>query len=1085
MTMMTPSLPNDDAIPPFYVTGGTLPSDAPSYVVRPADDDLFAGLRHGDFCYVLNTRQMGKSSLMIRAAMRLRQETGAHICILDLTAIGQNLTPLQWYGGLLEQVAAQLGDDALEEAAETFWQTAQDIGPLRRFFATLEKIVLPTILKNEESGALSEKRRFSDNAPLSLIIFVDEVDAARSLPFSGDEFFAGIRECYNRRASNPLFARLTFCLLGVAAPADLISDVRMSPFNIGRRIRLTDFTAAEAATLAQGLPNGAAAVARVLYWTGGHPYLTQRLLSALAESAAEGKTEDADALCERLFLTKDARQTDDNLSFVRNRLLHGNGNNGSDLSALLDRYRRIRAGKRIRDDETDPVCVTLQLSGVVKTDARGFLIVRNRIYDRVFDAEWALAHLPGAEIRRQKAAFQRGVWRTAAIAAAAIAAVGTLAYIAVGQAAEARRMERIARERLNQMNSREGVRLLEENDPLAALVPLTDAANSSESDALASLRLAFAQRQAPRLFYSVSCGSPILSAETDSDGARFVTATQDGIARIWDAATGQPLTPEMRHEKAIRHAAFSPDGSKAATASEDGTARIWDSHTGQPLTPPLRYHFDGVARHADWSRDGRILAISGSHGAALWDAATGREISPVWDTDLPKWNSYTPSVMEIRAVAFAPDGKRLAFVANTYLANFAATLTGKMNGTLGKCYDGAAVSYAPDGKRVIIAGSFARDRRGGGGEGACIFDAITGVPVAFLPQEDYGTDARFSPDGKTLATASRDGTARVAETLTGRWITPSLQHGGGVTTVRFSADGRRLVTACQDGTAHVWNAHTGQSLSPLLRHSGPLCAALFVRDGRTILTAGADGMARLWELPASDAVSRLRNKEARPSPPAPLSRPLPYGELMGSGWASPDNRFLLYIPKNSAARPLPPGMDADKGAILWDTRENTTVYLRFRWQDMTYFRFSPSGRFLLTYDRGPRLWDIWTGREFTPPLKTAARILCADFTGDDRFLALGGDDGAAQIWDIAAGKLLIPPILLRGAVRNVAFRPDGRCLATVARDGAVQVWDAQTGEKVTPVLRQQGGVNEAVFTGDGRNLVTSGKTQIRVWNLAP
>ena len=245
-----------------------MPRDALSYVVRPADRDLFEGLRNGDFCYVLNTRQMGKSSLMVRAATRLREETGAIIAILDLTSIGQNLTPTQWYSGLLEQITAQLGDNDLEAAAEDFWRRSADIGPLQRFFAALEKVILPHMVAGTDSPASS------------LIIFVDEVDAARSLPFSGDEFFAGIRECYNRRAVNPLFSRLTFCLLGVATPADLISDVRMSPFNIGRRIRLTDFTATEAATLTQGLPGGAAAVTRVLYWTGGHPYLTQRLLSA-------------------------------------------------------------------------------------------------------------------------------------------------------------------------------------------------------------------------------------------------------------------------------------------------------------------------------------------------------------------------------------------------------------------------------------------------------------------------------------------------------------------------------------------------------------------------------------------------------------------------------------------------------------------------------------------------------------------------------------------------------------------------------------------------------------------------------------
>src|SRR6266508_3731418 len=91
----------------FYDAGGTLRSDAPSYVERQADSDLSDGLRRGEFCYVLTSRQMGKSSLMVRTAARLREE-GVQVAILDLTAIGQDLSPEQWYGGLLRRLGMQL-----------------------------------------------------------------------------------------------------------------------------------------------------------------------------------------------------------------------------------------------------------------------------------------------------------------------------------------------------------------------------------------------------------------------------------------------------------------------------------------------------------------------------------------------------------------------------------------------------------------------------------------------------------------------------------------------------------------------------------------------------------------------------------------------------------------------------------------------------------------------------------------------------------------------------------------------------------------------------------------------------------------
>src|SRR5205823_9208294 len=94
-----------------------------------------------EYCYVLNTRQMGKSSLMIRAAARLR-EGGVAIAILDLTAIGQNLTPEQWYDGLLLSLASQLD---LEEELERFWDENRRLGPLQRFMAAIERCVVGSV----------------------------------------------------------------------------------------------------------------------------------------------------------------------------------------------------------------------------------------------------------------------------------------------------------------------------------------------------------------------------------------------------------------------------------------------------------------------------------------------------------------------------------------------------------------------------------------------------------------------------------------------------------------------------------------------------------------------------------------------------------------------------------------------------------------------------------------------------------------------------------------------------------------------------------------------------------------------------
>jgi outer membrane protein OmpA-like peptidoglycan-associated protein len=395
----------------FYVIGGTLRRDAPSYVKRQADDDLHESLTAGQYCYVLTSRQMGKSSLMVRTAVRLRAE-GMTVVVLDLTAIGQNVTAEQWYEGLLGLMGQQLD---LEDELDEFWLAHRTLGPLQRWMQATVECVLA-------------------RAQGKLVIFVDEIDAVRSLPFSTDEFFAGIREFYNRRTQEPGIERLTFCLLGVATPSDLVSDTRTTPFNIGRRIELQDFTIREAQSLAQGLgrddQTAGKILNRVLYWTAGHPYLTQRLCQAIAEDQSVTNGDGVDRVCQELFLSSRARERDDNLIFVRERLLRSEE---ADRISLLDLYSRIRKHKKVPDDEADPLVSVLRLAGITRV-VRGFLQVRNRIYDQAFDTRWVRANMPDAELQRQRRAYRTGQMRAAAIAAIVITVLtGSVTFYAFKQ----------------------------------------------------------------------------------------------------------------------------------------------------------------------------------------------------------------------------------------------------------------------------------------------------------------------------------------------------------------------------------------------------------------------------------------------------------------------------------------------------------------------------------------------------------------------------------------------------------------------------------------------------------------------------
>ena len=349
----------------FYQVGGTMSGETPSYVQREADLELVKHTAVGDFCYVLTPRQMGKSSLIVRTAAELKKRRIRSV-IIDLQGkIERGMAAEAFYASLIDAFIRQL---QLPVKLEQWWLDHSLLSATQRFSDFVRDEVLPRIQKR-------------------LVVFIDEIDSTLNLDFS-DDFFAAIRAFYNERARNASFKRVAVVMLGVAAPQDLIKDRARSPFNIGRRIELTDFTLAEAGTLAAGLPvdktTAALCLARVFDWTGGHPYLTQTVCAALAMDAqSHWDHQDIDHLIKRLFFS-DATWSDPNLANTRDRLVEDQEYS----DALLDVYRRILAGELVRDDERSPLHVRLKLSGIVKVFPGGVLRPRNQIYKQLFDLAW-------------------------------------------------------------------------------------------------------------------------------------------------------------------------------------------------------------------------------------------------------------------------------------------------------------------------------------------------------------------------------------------------------------------------------------------------------------------------------------------------------------------------------------------------------------------------------------------------------------------------------------------------------------------------------------------------------------------------
>jgi WD40 repeat protein/serine/threonine protein kinase len=332
-----------------------------------------------------------------------------------------------------------------------------------------------------------------------------------------------------------------------------------------------------------------------------------------------------------------------------------------------------------------------------------------------------------------------------------------------------------------------------------------------------------------------------------------------------------------------------------------------------------------------------------------------------------------------------------------------------------------------------------------------------------LGHRDVVHAVAFSPDGRRLATACADRTARLWDVATGSMLASPMSHEGAVRAVAFSPTGRLAATAGDDGMLRLWDAVTGASVGRAGRRDAPVSALCFSPDGSRVATASRAGIPWLW-----DGVSGR-----------PIGEPAP--------WPGGPEASILAVAFDPDGTRL--AVAGDDGTVcVWDATTGTRTGQSPRHESTVHaLAFSPDGRKLLggCRDGRARLWDAGDGTllvELTHG--DGAEVGCIAFSPDGRSIASACSDGTARLWDGASGRPIGEPMAHRGPVDRLAFHPEGTIVATAGRDGTARLWDAGTALPIGPPLEHRGAVLALAFSPDGRRLATaSADAMARCWRV--
>ncbi|MBI4786523.1 MAG: hypothetical protein HY782_05710 [Chloroflexi bacterium] len=371
------------------------------------------------------------------------------------------------------------------------------------------------------------------------------------------------------------------------------------------------------------------------------------------------------------------------------------------------------------------------------------------------------------------------------------------------------------------------------------------------------------------------------------------------------------------------------------------------------------------------------------------------------------------------------------------------------------------IAYSPDGKRLATASDDGT---------AKVWDATTGqLLLTLMGHTSPVSGVAFSPDGKRLATSSEDQTAKVWDAATGKELLTLRGHKDQVRKVAYSPDGKRLVTAggrimtapSLDHTAKVWDATTGQLLLTFARDTGSIRGIAFSPDGTRVASAIDDGTAQVWDATTGQVLLTLTRHTD-----------VVYGAVFG-----PDGKRLATTTRDSMIK-------------VWDAANGQLLHTLFGHSSAVWaVAFNQNGTRVYTasLDGTAKVWDAATGQLLLTLAGHTTGVQDLALSPDGTHVATASADNTAKVWDVApaGGREWLTLAGHTTEIHAAVFSPDGTRIATSSKDKTAKVWDAATGKELLTFAGQTDQLRSIAFSPDGQRLVTTSLDQTaKVWDAA-